>query len=284
MHIKKLPSGDISIDQESYVTDLLHEYKITSFSDKPCSANIVNEHNSASNQLADPTLYRSLNMQLLYLATRTRPDIMFPTTILATRSKSPSSTDYERLLKILAYLNSTKTDRLTFNKSSPLKPRAYVDASFNLHWDAKGHTGFAIFPDSLSAPVLVKSIKHKTIADSSTEAELIALHESLKYISWIADLYLELGHDVRPFEIMQDNLSAIALSSEESINFRGRSKFINRKYFAAYEMVSAGTAKLIHIGTEDMIADMLTKAIVGSKFHKFRIVLLGSKSIYDYPL
>lgn len=57
---------------------------------------------------------------------------------------------------------------------------AFVDASFNLHWDSKGHTGFAIFPDSTSAAVLVKSIKHKTIADSSTEAELIALHESLK--------------------------------------------------------------------------------------------------------
>jgi hypothetical protein len=56
-------------------------------------------------------------MQLLYLATRTRPDIMFPTTILATRSKSPSVIDYDRLLKILAYLHSTKTDKLTFNKT-----------------------------------------------------------------------------------------------------------------------------------------------------------------------
>jgi hypothetical protein len=49
-------------------------------------------------------------------------------------------------------------------------------------------------------------------------------------------------------------------------------------------MVSNGKAKLVHIGTEDMIADVLTKAIVGSKFHKFRIVLLGTKSINDYIL
>ena len=281
MHIKKHPSGDISIDQEAYVTDLLQEYKITTTSNKPCSVNITNEHHVSDSLLADPTAYRSLNMQLLYLATRTRPDIMFPTTILATRSKSPTIVDYERLLKILQFLNGSKTDCLTFTARGKLQPRVFVDASFNLHWDAKGHTGFAIFPDSTSCAILVKSIKHKTIADSSTEAELIALHESLKYISWIVDLYLELGHDVRPVDILQDNLSAIALSSEESINFRGRSKFINRKYFAAYEMITNGVAKLVHIGTEDMIADLLTKAIVGSKFHRFRIVLLGSKSINE---
>ena len=281
MHIKKHLNGDITIDQESYVADLLQEYNITTTSDKPCSANITNEHPVSSNLLADPSAYRSLNMQLLYLATRTRPDILFPTTILATRSKSPTIVDYERLLKILQYLNGSKTDCITFTARGKLRPRAFVDASFNLHWDAKGHTGFAIFPDSSSCAILVKSIKHKTIADSSTEAELIALHESLKYISWIVDLYLELGHDVRPVDILQDNLSAIALSSEESINFRGRSKFINRKFFAAYEMIKDGTAKLVHIGTEEMIADMLTKAIVGSKFHRFKIVLLGSKSIND---
>ncbi len=39
-----------------------------------------------------------------------------------------------------------------------------------------------------------------------------------------------------------------------------------RKFFAAYEYVASGTVKHVHIGTQDMIADVLTKAIVGSKF------------------
>lgn len=123
MHIKKLPSGDITIDQESYVSELLKEYNVTSVSDKPCTTNITNQqdvgtHGIDSSELADPTSYRSLNMQLLYLATRTRPDIMFPTTILSTRSKSPTITDYKRLIKILEFLNGTKSDKITYNKHS----------------------------------------------------------------------------------------------------------------------------------------------------------------------
>ena len=160
-------------------------------------------------------------MQLLYLATRTRPDILFPTTILATRSNTPTMVDYLRLFRILQYLKGSVNNCLTYNKTGPLQVNAYVDASFNLHWDAKGHTGFVISPDRTSAGIIFKSIKHQTTADSSTEAELMALHEALKYISWIADIYLELGYDIRPVDVHQDNLSAIALSSEESINFRG---------------------------------------------------------------
>ena len=33
------------------------------------------------------------------------------------------------------------------------------------------------------------------------------------------------------------------------------------------------------LGTEDMIADILTKALVGKKFKSFTIALLGYKSI-----
>ena len=109
---------------------------------------------------------------------------------------------------------ATSTNRLYFKKT----------AYFNLHWNAKGHTGFVIFPDDRSsAGIIFKSIKHQSTADSSTEAELMALHEALKYISWNADIYLELGYDIRLVDVHQDNKSAIILSSEESINFRGRS-------------------------------------------------------------
>ena len=94
------------------------------------------------------------------------------------------------------------------------------------------------------------------------------------HILWIADVYLELGYDVKPIDVYQDNLSSI-ISSEESLNFHGRSKFINRKYFGIFEKIEDGTIQLVHIGTEDMIADILTKALVGKKFKSFTIALLG---------
>jgi hypothetical protein len=281
MKIQKLSNGDIAVDQSSMVADLLSEFGVTSTSITPCSINILNHHSSASGTCT-PDLakkYRSLNMRLLYLATRTRPDILFPTVVYATRSQQPTMVDYERLTKVMEYLNGTSSKCLTFKYQGPLRVNAYVDSSFNTHWDAKGHTGFAVFPDfDGSAAIIVKSTKHHSTADSSTEAELMALHEAMKYITWIADVYLELGYDARPIETFQDNKSCITLSSEESINFRGRSKFINRKYFGIYQHLQDGDAILTHLGTDSMIADVLTKAIVGEKFRNFTISLMGKPS------
>ena len=107
----------------------------------------------------------------------------------------------------------------------------------------------------------------------------MALHEAAKYICWAADVYSELGYNVRPVEIFQDNKSSITLSSEEALNFKGRSKFINRKFFGIYELLQNNDIKLVYVCTEDMIADVLTKATVGHKFRRFSIALLGTKSI-----
>ena len=276
MRIAKQTNGDITIDQHSMISDLLAEYKTTDTSINPAAINILNSHETNSTSTVTPTIYRSLNMKLLYLATRTRPDILFATVVLATRSQNPSQIDFDRLHKILQYLNGTQKHRLTYKKEGPLKVNAHVDSSFNVHWDAKGHSGFAIFPDlNNSAAIIVKSTKHRSTADSSTEAELMALHEAVKYITWIADIYEELGYNVKPVLTYQDNMSSIALSSKESINFRGNSKFINRKYFGVYEHIENGDVILTHIGTENMIADVLTKALCGEKFRRFSIALLG---------
>jgi hypothetical protein len=279
MSIKKLANGDISVDQHNMILDIIKDYNVTNTSITPASANILNHHTTDSPlDLLKSKEYRSLNMKLLYLATRTRPDILYPSTVFATRSKCPSAVDYDRLIKIIEYLNGSLSHALIFKKEGALKVNAFVDSSFNAHWDAKGHTGFAIFPDlAHSAAIIIRSSKHKSTADSSTEAELMALHEAMLYITWIADIYTELGYDVRPVQTFQDNLSCIALSSAPILNFTGRSKFINRKLFGIYEHLERGDAILTHIGTDDMIADVLTKAIVGAKFRKFTIALMGQQ-------
>ena len=69
-----------------------------------------------------------------------------------------------------------------------------MDAPFNCHSDAKGHTGFVIFPDLCgSCGVMIKSIKQQTVADSSAEAELVALHKAIQNLLYINALYEEMG-------------------------------------------------------------------------------------------
>ncbi len=63
-----------------------------------------------------------------------------------------------------------------------------------LHCDAISQMGSTIKPCANSAGIVNKCIKQKTVTDSSTEAKLLALHETTEHIGWIADIYVFIHH------------------------------------------------------------------------------------------
>jgi hypothetical protein len=144
----------------------------------------------------------------------------------------------------------------------------------------RSHTGYAIFADSInSAGIVYRSIKQNTVANSSTEAEIIALHDLVQHLIWIQGIYDSLSTDYhKPTTVYNDNEATIRMNSVPIVNFAGRSKYIARKYFSVYEHVENGSVILKWTGTDDMIADVLTKAILGNKFKKFKIHLMGHTS------
>ena len=77
---------------------------------------------------------------------------------------------------------------------------------------------------------MFKSKKQQCVSDSSAEAELISLHEGVRQLMWMTLVLEELGVvDNYPIKVYQDNQSTIKMAKDETINFRGRSKFIDRK-------------------------------------------------------
>ena len=140
-----------------------------------------------------------------------------------------------------------------------------------------GHTGYVIFPDGIgSSGIMYKSIKQKRVADSSTEAELMALHESVQHLIYIASIYEELGYKQSNIPVYQDNKATIHLASSQQVNFKGKSKFISRKYFGVHQYVDDGSIKLVYVGTDKNVSDYLTKALFGNKFLRFRVDIMGS--------
>ena len=67
----------------------------------------------------------------------------------------------------------------------------------------------------------------------------------------------------KPTILHNDNEATIRMNSVPIVNFAGRSKYIARKYFSVHEQVENGSLLLKWTGTDDMIADVLTKAILG---------------------
>ncbi len=133
-----------------------------------------------------------------------------------------------------------------------------------------------IYADAIgSAAILSRSLIQKTVAQSSMEAELIALHEAVNHLIWCSNILAELGYPQRGITIFEDNQAAIKMTKEAPVNFKGKSKFINRRYFGIHSFVESGEIKLEYICTDENIADYMTKALTGNKFNKFRISIMG---------
>jgi hypothetical protein len=127
---------------------------------------------------------------------------------------------------------------------------------------------------------LAISRKQKVLARSSTEAELIAIEEVLQYAIFARDLVSELTDSTIKVRVYEDNMSTIKLCNNGKSN-NISTKHIKKKYFVIKEYLDEGTVYLEHLSTEDMIADLLTKPIIGHRFVKLRDLLLGSRVVID---
>ena len=92
-------------------------------------------------------------MQLMFLATRTRPDILTAVCALATKCKEPREADEVRLYRVIGYLAEYK-DLELHCKVTDFKLHAYFDAGWACHTDMKGHSGMALTLGHFGFPIL----------------------------------------------------------------------------------------------------------------------------------
>lgn len=216
----------------------------------------------------------------MYVARLTRPDILLPVTYLASRSHTPKMGDVIKIGRVLRYLKGT-LHRPLIIKCKQLTLHCHCDASYGTHSDGKSHTGYVIMADK-NNPSLVsaRSIKQKTTAISSTDAEIIALTTATTTCIWLLNLYQELAvnHNRLPPQesilTFQDNKSAIWMVAEPT-RYK-RSKHILIKTSFIKEHVQNGTLNLHYMSTDLILADFLTKPKQGQPHSEAVDQILGS--------
>ena len=212
-------------------------------------------------------------MSIMFLAQRTRPDALLTASYLSSRVSTCNTKDEEDLEHCARYLNSTKQLGIIV-KASSLQLEATIDASYAIHPNAKGHTGVIISFENCGGVTFVKSSKQKLVARSSTESELIALHDGVAQIAWVRQLMSQLGFQQRPTQVAQDNKSTMHMANKGEGN-HSRSKHINVRYFWVKQAIDDREIEIYHCPTSEMLADFMTKPTFGKSFIERRNLILG---------
>ena len=145
---------------------------------------------------------------------------------------------------------------------------------------SKSQSGWITF--YAACPIIWASKLQTQVALSTTEAEYIALSQSLRDVIPIMQLLEEMKG--RGFEVLcttpyvycktfEDNSGALELARLPKL--RPRTKHINVCYHHFREAVQKGLVKIFPISTEEQIADALTKPLAQNSFCRHRKYMCG---------
>ena len=223
-------------------------------------------------------MYQAVVGSLLYLSTKTRPDIAFVVSSAARFCASPTNEHWTAVKRILRYLNGSRQLGLLYKANTLSEEIAgFSDAD----WagdvgDRKSTSGYVFLLGG--AAVSWKSTKQTTVALSTAEAEYIALSTASQEAIWLQQLMSDLSKKtLQEMIIYEDNQSTICLAKNQSAH--GRTKHIDIKYHFIRDLVEAGKIKLIYCATENMVADIFTKGLSIRQFEKLRHLTGVAKSI-----
>ena len=108
------------------------------------------------------------------------------------------------------------------------------------------------------------SCKQKTVAQSTTEAEYMALAEASNQAEWYRSYLSELGYETPdPIPLHGDNKGAVDLALNPVTG--RRSKHIPIKHHVIREYVENGVIDLIRTPSEDMLTDGMTKPLAHAR-------------------
>ena len=226
------------------------------------------------------TTYLRLLGLLMYL-TKSRPDIMASVSFGATKSTNPTEEDYQQLSYIVEYLRATaiKGHRIFVHMDSHIQLYCEVDASYLIHPDSKGHTGYTIGLHP-NGTFYNRSAKQTLVSTSSTHAEMRALYTLVKDILFIIYICSELDIPMLlPAVIMEDNSAVVTISNEESAYLKKCKHFIMVVNYVR-EQLELGLIQVLKIKGELNNADLHTKKLRDKSFATKADNILGSPTAH----
>ena len=265
--------SDISLHQRRFIRQLLIDTNMTECRtvSAPTAARRLDRGNE--DELTNARQYRSLVGKLLWLATTTRPDIMFAVKELSRYNQEPRSSHMTAARRVLRYLSGTRDACITMTRGAPLELSAYCDADWAGSSDEQqrrstsGYVfGFGREEGNLF-PISWRSGTQSCIAYSAAESEYVALSDATKEATYLRGLLSTIGARMNsPIIVRSDSRSAIAMTAETGLSRSTR--HIAVRYHNVRLAISEGVIALAWTPSTAMLADYLTKPMTGVAFRR----------------
>jgi transposase InsO family protein len=270
-------AGNISLDQGTTVMRLLEDYNMSDCKplSTPAEGTLPPSTDETDESMRDKP-YRALVGSLLYLLF-TRPDIAFAVNQLTRHLNNPSPAHWQAAKRVLRYLRGTTNLGLQYTRQGTPELTGYSDADFAADIATRRSTSGYVFLLN-GAAVSWKTKLQPSVSLSTCESELIALAYCVQEGIWLRRLLGELlpEQDMEAIEINEDNQSTIALVRNH--RFSDRTKHVDIRYFFMREHFAEGKFAIQYCPTQEMIADIFTKALKRVTFEYLRSKL-GMKDL-----
>ena len=215
--------------------------------------------------------YKQIIGSLLYLITHTRPDMAYAVIFLSRFSTGFGVPHVHAVRQLLRYVASTREYGLVLglpDKDGKFTVVAYADADYAMCADtSRSTTGNLVL--SGGSAVNWKVQRQSVVAQSTMEAEYMALAHACREVIWLRFLFEQLGMPIKgPTEIREDNEAARRLANNPE--FHELSKHIAVKYHLTRDMVENGTVVVTSVRTQHQLADIFTKPLASPIFLHLR--------------
>jgi len=211
----------------------------------------------------------------LWAATRVRPDLLTTLSYLTCQVKEPGEDDMKKLMRMIAYIRQTINLPLIIGMDGSFKLKWWIDASFGTRYQIRSQTGATL---SLGfGCVYSMARKQKLNTTSSTEAEIVGVHDAMSQVLWFRYFLIAQEIKISNNILFQDNQSAIILHKNGVASSSRSTRHINIRYFFIKDRVKTGEIEVIHCPSSEMLADYFTKPFQGRRFMELRSAIMGEE-------